>query len=165
VKRKFFLKGLSPLSVNSTYVRGHNGVTKSSEAREWTQLACHALSSAENVQKFQELRDFLDPKKHLVRVSVWAVYPESELMTKQGTVSAKTQDVSNFEKSIIDVCFLPKFFVEAPPYGCPNLNFDDRVATELHSYKAKSSNGVRGLIVELEIAPLSDLLTIDFPTP
>lgn len=155
MKQEFELWGFSPLSVNSTYVRGQNGVTKSQDAREWFQEACFLLGTQENSEKLKLLREAFNPKLHYYSFTIFAIYPEKELITRKGEMSARAKDCSNFEKSILDVFMLPKFFTEAPPYGCPNLNIDDRYVGELRSYKARGKQA--GIKVRIEVKELSQL--------
>lgn len=158
MKARFVLKGLKPLSVNSTYIRTFNGVRKSVDATEWFRTLCFTLSRPEHQAKLAELRQHFDPKLHTFKVCLTTVYPASELLTKVGVISSKTQDLSNTEKSIIDVFFLPKFNAQPVPEGVPNLNADDKNITHLESRKTKAPDGVsRGLIVEIEITLLSEL--------
>lgn len=154
MKRVFSLHGLKPLSVNSTYVRTLNGVMKTSAATEWFYSAFHILSSEENKQKLKELREYFDPKKHVYSFEIVALYPKKIFFTKQGTVNSKTIDVSNFEKSIIDIFCLKRYFNNPSPAGCENLNTDDRYVTDLTSRKAVSSDDEPRIEVEIYIKTL-----------
>lgn len=133
------------------YYKGNFG--KTAAAKDWTYKVFHALSTPENLKKLQELREIFDPKIHCHYVSMWAVYPEKELYTKSGGVSARTQDCSNWEKPLLDCFFLPKYFTEPAPYGCLNLNTDDRSVVQLVSAKVE---GDRALIVEVSIKAIKD---------
>ena len=53
----------------------------------------------------------------------------------------------NVEKPIIDLVFLPKYHTQVPPYGCPNLNCDDRYIKRLHSEKVEGAEAA----IELNI--------------
>lgn len=152
MKHRFILKGLSPFSINAMYYKGNFG--KTAAAKDWCYQVFHALSTEENQKKLHGLRESFDPKKHCHYVSMWAVYPEKEFQTKSGGISARTQDCSNFEKPLLDCFFLPKYFTEPAPYGCKNLNTDDRSVVSLNSYKKA---GERALVVEIEVRELSNL--------
>lgn len=157
MREKFVLKGLKSLSVNSTYIRTFNGVRKSADATDWFRTLCFELSRPEHQSKLQALREAFKPESHVFKVYLTTVYPQAEFTTKKGTLSAKTLDLSNTEKSLIDVFFLPKFNVQPVPEGVPNLNADDKHIVYLQSEKAASANSERGLIVEIELVNLSDL--------
>lgn len=151
MKRELWLPGLEPLSINSTYIRGHNGVVKSNAARNWTQTFFHKLATLENLQALKELRDTIDLKTQGYRLTITTVYPHEMFYTKKGELSSRTQDLSNTEKSLIDCLCLPKFSVEAPPYGAPNLMCDDKHVVELISRKTW---GPKGVHITIEIVPL-----------
>lgn len=154
MKEKFILHGLKPLSVNSTYYRSFNGVTKTSAANDWTYTIFHILSSSENVEKLAKLRSEFDPKLHALSFDICVFYPKSIFYTKTGVINSKTIDVSNFEKSIVDVFCLKRHFDNPPPSGCQNLNTDDRYVTDMRSSKRPSEDGEPRIEVEIEIKTL-----------
>lgn len=162
LKHRFVLRDLGPLSVNATYVRTFTGTHKSSLANEWTAQAVNQLSAEHHQAALQELRNFIKPKEHYIKFNITVVYPRKLLITKAGGISSKSQDCSNFEKSIIDLMMLPKFHIEEFPYGGPNCNIDDKIIAHMESRKAASSDGEsRGLVIEIEVHPLDALPTID----
>ena len=102
------------------------------------------LSSDEHLLKFELLRAKFDPLKHDYHVDICVTYPKAVYFNKQGLISAKTQDLSNIEKPIIDLIFLPKYYTESSPNGCLNLNCDDRFVTKMSSAKvAGDSDSIR----------------------
>lgn len=139
------------MSVNKLYIRGHNGVTKSSAARNWTTTLFHMLDKPEHVQAFADLRTAFDEKMHAYRVAITYSYPREVLLTKKGTMSARTVDAGNGDKVLIDCLFLAKHAVEPAPYGCQNLQTDDKAILQLTSRKAI---GEPGISVDIEIVPL-----------
>lgn len=128
----FLILGRS-FSINAT--TGANKRYKTPECRDWETTVLHQLNSAENKQKFDKLRSHFDTSKHSYSVSIAVYYPEADFYTKKGIISAHTQDVSNYEKPLIDLIFLPKYFNLEGPYGCPNLNIDDKFITQMFSTK------------------------------
>jgi hypothetical protein len=145
------------------YLRTAYGTSKTQDAREWQAQVFHRLSSDENQLKLKELRDNFDSKEHTYCVWICAVYPKSELLTKQGLISSKTQDCSNFEKALIDCFFLPKHHTQESPLGCPNLNIDDKFVTQLISSKGMAKDELsRAIIVDVEIKPMSELNVFEF---
>ena len=132
MRETFLLSGRS-FSVNAmTYATKK---FKTTECREWEASVLHQLNSTENIAKLQNLRNFFDPKRHSYAVSITVVYPTSHFYTKQNLISAHTHDVSNVEKPLIDLFFLPKYYNQRDPYGAPNLNVDDKYVTRLFSCK------------------------------
>lgn len=131
----FKLPGLKPFSVNASYVRTFGGVAKSNGAREFCAQIFNHLHNQAAQEKLTALRALFDPQKHAYEVSITAYYPADEFYTKKGQISNKTIDMSNGEKLIIDCFFLPKFCSEPFPYGCQNLECDDRFINTLVSHK------------------------------
>jgi len=155
MKHCFTLDGIKPLSVNSTYTNVGRGRAKTQAARDWTSEFFYQLGTQENLKKLAELRETFDPAQHFYAVQLDMYYPDSLLFRKGGGISAKTVDLSNFEKSIIDCLFLPKFNNTPFPYGCENLNIDDKFVAELVSRKKAAQ--AHQLSIAIEIRPLSIL--------
>lgn len=146
---QIFIHNLKPISINSVYGSIGQGFYKTTSATEWTYQVFDALSTDENIDKFKRLRDYFDPNKHTYSIKLIATYPHAEFITKKGRISSRTIDITNWEKPLIDCIFLPKFFDSTPPYGCANLNMDDKFLTEMSS---KKKAGDKYLIeIELEI--------------
>ena len=108
---------------------------KTSDARHWENSIFHYLNKSSNQEALKKLREAFDKRKHGWEVSITFIYPDAELYTKTGELSSKVHDLSNVEKPIIDLVFLPKYHKLDPPYGCPNLDCDDRYIKRLHSEK------------------------------
>jgi hypothetical protein len=109
---------------------------KTPAARDWEMTVMHQLNSEENLTKFSRLREAFNPDIHGYSVSITVYYPESKFYTKGGDISAHTHDVSNYEKPLVDLLFLPKYFDQQSPYGCRNLNVDDKYIIRMFSRKA-----------------------------
>lgn len=136
MRETFLLKGHS-FSINGMY--GPKKY-KTSAARDWEMTVLHQLSGAENQIKFERLRSCFDINKHTFSVTIVVEYPEQKFLTKAGHISAHTQDVSNVEKPLIDLFFLPKYYALESPYGCKNLNCDDKYITRMLSIKRAGSD-------------------------
>jgi hypothetical protein len=136
----FHLKSKS-FSINAMY--GHKKF-KTSAARDWEYGVLHELNSTENLQKFERLRSHFDPNKHSFSVSIIVSYPEQKFYAQSTQlISSHTHDVSNVEKPLIDLFFLPKYYDLSDPYGVKNLNCDDKFITRLFSMKkVGASNGI-----------------------
>ena len=128
-----FLLPIKPFSINRMYY--NNRAIKTTEAREWSCTVFDVLAQSENQEKLANLRDFFDKARHQISIELIAYYPEALYYTKKGDLSSRTFDISNWEKPLIDLIFLPKYMEQPVPYGCPNLNADDRYLTEMKSSK------------------------------
>jgi hypothetical protein len=136
-------------SINSMYNYKNNRKFKTLEAEKWETGILHQLSSKQNMQKFENLRSQFDPELHSYAVTISVYYPEADFYTKKGLISAHTHDVSNYEKPLIDLLFLPKYFELPAPYGCKNLNMDDKYITRMFSTKRPGTE--HKLIVKIKI--------------
>ena len=108
---------------------------KTIEAQEWSCSVLVALALKENKKKLKELRQYFDPKKHVYKVDLTFFYPKHVLYRKDGGISARAHDLSNVEKPLIDLIFLPMFYDRPSPYGAKNLNIDDKYIIDLRSRK------------------------------
>ena len=132
MRRVITLK-LKPFSINAMFCRDKRH--KTIEAQEWSCSILVALALKENKKKLKELRQYFDPKKHVYKVDLTFFYPKHVLHKKEGGISARAHDLSNIEKPLIDLIFLPMFYDRPSPYGAKNLNIDDKYITDLRSRK------------------------------
>lgn len=132
MQRKFVLP-VKPFSINSLHYR--DGKRKTVEAREWEVSVFHEMSRPEIIKALDELHTAFDYTKHAFVVRMTCYYPEEIFYTKQGTVSGRTMDQSNWEKPLIDLLFLEKYASLQPPFGAPNLRIDDKYIVSLTSRK------------------------------
>jgi len=132
VRRVITLK-LKPFSINAMFCRDKRH--KTIEAQEWSCSVLVALALKENKKKLKELRQHFDPKKHVYKVDLTFFYPKHVLFRKDGGISARAHDLSNVEKPLIDLVFLPMFYDRPSPYGAKNLNIDDKYIVDLRSRK------------------------------
>jgi len=132
VRRVITLK-LKPFSINAMFCRDKRH--KTIEAQEWSCSVLVALALKENKKKLKELRQYFDPKKHVYKVDLTFFYPKHVLHKKEGGISARAHDLSNVEKPLIDLIFLPMFYDRPSPYGAKNLNIDDKYIIDLRSRK------------------------------
>jgi hypothetical protein len=139
MRRKFTLP-IKGLSINSTYTKNH-GMT--ADARDWFSTALHVLSRPENALKFKELRDSFNHLKHAYAFQIKAYVPKEIYYTKEGKLSRRAFDVSNFEKSLLDVFCLDKY--------PGNLQTDDCVVRSCHSVKLPSPDGNWRIDVTIKI--------------
>ena len=132
MRRVITLK-LKPFSINAMFCRDKRH--KTIEAQEWSCSVLVALALKENKKKLKELRQHFDPKKHVYKVDLTFFYPKHVLFRKDGGISARAHDLSNVEKPLIDLVFLPMFYDRPSPYGAKNLNIDDKYIIDLRSRK------------------------------
>ena len=132
MRRVITLK-LKPFSINAMFCRDKRH--KTIEAQEWSCSVLVALALKENKKKLKELRQYFDPMKHVYKVDLTFFYPKHVLFRKDGGISARAHDLSNVEKPLIDLVFLPMFYDRPSPYGAKNLNIDDKYITDLRSRK------------------------------
>ena len=149
MRRVLTLK-LKPFSINAMFCRDKR--YKTIEAQEWSASILVALALKENKKKLKELRQYFDPNKHVYKVDLNFIYPQHILHTKEGLISNRAHDLSNVEKPLIDLIFLPVFYDKPSPYGAKNLNIDDKYITHLvskkrvgKSYKIKVTIQVKAL--------------------
>lgn len=122
---------IKPLSINSTNCVSRSGrLIKTAQANEWNISAFEALNSDENQEAINKLKKYFDYKKHQYSIKIIAHFPRSHFYKKDGTLSSKSMDVSNFEKAVIDVLFLPKHCNRPAPFGVNNLEVDDKYITK-----------------------------------
>lgn len=154
MKKEITLQNSKPFSINGSYFSTGHGFIKTTAFREWSYNIFNQLSRFE--KEFAELRNYFDPLKHAYSVQLTAVYPRRVLFKKSGGLSSKTIDISNWEKSIIDCLCLPKHFEIPAPYGCKNLNIDDRFIIRMSSTKECATNDEYSLRMAIEIVNLPD---------
>lgn len=144
-----------PFSVNSLYYARQK--VKTTEARQWSAKIMYQLSNEENLLKLKDLREYFDPSKHYYSISLNFYYPKSKLFTKKGQLSAKAHDLSNIEKPIIDLIFLPVYFDKEVPLGCENLNIDDKYILKLKSEKKICTDDEYHISAIIEIRDLDQV--------
>lgn len=153
MKAKFTIP-LEPFSVNRTYCRDRRHKTQ--DFRDWELAAVNAFALPAVQQKLDKIRSAFNASKHGFVVRFKYMYPAAVLFNKQGQISSRAEDLSNVEKPLLDVLFLPKYHVQPFPWGCPNVNADDKYVLRLTSSKTVSPNNNH--YIEISIA------IIDLPT-
>jgi len=90
----------------------------------------HIKQFGPDLKKFY---DEFDEKKH--GIELFLTFHTPNFYTEKGTISAHSMDLSNVEKPLIDLLFLPRFHGNSPPHRVQNLNLDDRYIVCLTSKK------------------------------
>ncbi len=151
MKIKFYLP-IEPFSVNRMYYRDRRH--KSQDYRDWELAVVQAMSSKHVQQELAKLRDKFDAGQHGFVVRFDAQYPKQVLFNKQGQISSRAEDLTNWEKPLLDLLFLPKTHVQPAPYGCPNLNCDDKHVLRLVSSKSVSKDANHYIMVQIALISL-----------
>lgn len=138
---------LEPFSVNSMY--GRDKRHKTQAYKDWEMGLLNYLAAPRPQKALEQLRTAYKDGEHCFYVEFEFHYPG--LLNKQGTISSRCEDLSNVEKPLLDILFLPKFHVQPFPYGCQNINVDDKYVTKLISHKLHSSESQ--IVVRIELAP------------
>lgn len=138
------------------YNAGNSRLGKTGAAQDWTLNAFYALSAHE--AQFKIMREAFDPLLNYYSVRLIAYYPEAQFVAKGKGISQRTHDLSNFEKPLIDLMFLPRHCDFNAPYGFQNLCIDDKYVGELYSCKRATSEAAPYIIVEIKIGLLSSLV-------
>lgn len=122
--------------------------------RDWSCQFFHKIETEDNIKALKELREAFNEDTDAYEVFIETYVPKKILYTKAGKLSARDFDRSNIEKPIIDLLFFPKYFKEPSPYGCKNLNIDDRFIIDCRS-KKKASDG-EGFELKIHIKIVSN---------
>lgn len=147
---------LKTFSVNQMYYG--NRQIKTVAAKEWSYTVFHELSKKHNQEELLKLREYFDPSKHVYVLNMTAYYPKEILFTKKGYISGRAHDITNWEKPLVDLIFHPKYFDISTPYGCKNLNIDDKFVTDCYSKKRPSLDDNYSIKITLRIVRLDPLL-------
>jgi len=125
------------------------------EYKEWQVNILELLGSSRNQESLKYLRDTFDSKEHRVEVLITHYFPQHIMFTEEGLMSSKAFDITNIEKPLVDIIFLPKYYKQNPPYGIKNFNNDDKFISDCVSRKRASYDFV--IEVNIAIKPLSDI--------
>lgn len=138
----FFL-AVEPFSINRMFCRDMR--YKTGDYRDWADRVQSAMSTQQVQAALKTVREAFNPDAFDFHVQFTAHYPQ--FLTKAGQISNKTEDLSNIEKPLLDLLFLPK------NHGNPvsNVNADDRFVTRLVSEKQHGSRS--GIEVRIRLVP------------
>ncbi len=150
-----FYLPLRPFSVNSMYSRTREFKTR--EYKDWEKALLYALVEKVPKQVLKELREAFDPTKHCLSLRLISLLPRAELITKAGSISARSYDLSNIEKPLLDILMLPRYHQELQRMGGGNVNADDKHVITLSSAKRISADGKHLLQVSFVLHPLTYL--------
>lgn len=146
------------MSINAAFQRDKR--FKSLKYKQWETTVLLSLTSEDSQQKLQQIRDAYQHGNHCFEVELTTYYPSSTYFTKSGHISNKTMDISNTEKTLIDLLFLPKYHELRPPSGAPNINVDDRYIVKLVSSKKPSEHPFTKMIAKITIVSLDNFFML-----
>lgn len=127
---------------------------KTQDYRDWELAVLNAINVSNVQQKLQQIREAFDEKRHSFLVKLTFMYPRSTLLNKQGTISSRAEDLTNVEKPLVDILFLPKYHVQPFPSGAKNINADDKHILRLVSSKQISPNEKFFIKVQIALIPI-----------
>jgi hypothetical protein len=128
-----FVLRTKPFSINAaTY---SDARTKTREYHDWQAGIFHQLSQPEHQLNLKLAREAFDESAYSVKLTMTAFYPRQYFVTKDGNLSARTMDLSNWEKLLQDLFFDAQYFDRPTPRGCNNLGINDKHVVELTSRK------------------------------
>lgn len=159
---------IKPFSINNAFLRNRK---YSKGARTYRFNVLKALQEKSNAAKLKQVRDAFDPLKHSFQVELTSYYPESTFFNKKGSVSAKTMDLTNTEKLLVDCLFSQKYTdpkwlqsrkgfergLYLPFSELQNVGHDDRYITDLKSLKRASEAPEPYQKIRILILPLASL--------
>jgi len=142
-----------PFSVNKMYYKKTFNRTR--EARQWATVIFTEMRKALAQQQLALFRKEFNPKTEGVKLSLTYYYPRDIILTKSGSISSRSFDLSNVEKPLQDLIFDKKYNAREYPEGCINLNLNDVTVCDLISKKRPSNDGCN-IVVELESFSLEE---------
>ena len=139
-----------PYSINRAYYRNRQ-LTR--ECRLWREKFLLRLQDPKIQKQMVKIREKFEPKKHSLSVSYHFYYPKSILLTKAGTISKRSMDLTNIEKLVQDNIFDERYNGRIiHDTTIANLNIDDKFITSLHSSKNLGDSYL--IQIEIEILPI-----------
>lgn len=147
---QFYLP-LKPFSINKMHYRDRRHKTQ--DYRDWELSALQAINTEYVQNQLKKIREAFDANKHAFAVRFTFLYPSSVLYNKAGQISSRAEDVTNIEKPLLDLLFLPKYHVQSFPYGGPNVNADDKHVLSLTSRKSLSADDKHHIRISIAVVP------------
>ena len=147
---------IPPFSINQMYYN-KKGYIRTEKYREWCRNAFYELSKNYNIYAMKQIREAFEPAKHVLEVECIAFYPDKKLITKQGRISSKSVDLTNWEKPLQDLIFDTKYYDRYLPEGVANLNMDDKYVVKLLSQKRIASGDDYQILFTIKILPLESI--------
>jgi len=135
-----------PYSINKMYYN-NKGHGKTVAALEWSYNVLGQIHN--HGEQLAELRKQWELSK--CGFSVSFIFHMPNLKTKSGDISKLSSDLSNVEKGLLDLLFLPKYHGTNVPYTGLNLNLDDCWVTSLSSKKVYGEEYKIDIVIGLDL--------------
>lgn len=130
---------------------------KTEKAREWTYGVFEELDLPANKRAMDSIRAAFEPTKHFIHVDLIALLPKKKLITKAGEMSGMAIDITNWEKPLVDLVFLPKHRDKQPPFGVDNIGLDDKYIGSMTSKKCYWDQAGFKVQVDIVLKNIEDL--------
>ena len=145
---------LKPFSTNKAYYRNRQ---LTQEARLWREEFLIQLQDKNIQSDLSAIRDAFDPTLNAIAVSYRFLYPSDKLLTKKGTISSRSHDLTNIEKLVQDNIFDHRFNGrEIGELIIQNLDIDDKFIVRCHSEKMRSQTHTYLIQIGIEIVSLQE---------
>lgn len=95
----------------------------------------NALDTPEHINAMELLHSNFDASRHGFHIELTCFYPQEQFKAKAGNISSKTQDITNWEKPLVDLLFLDKYSFSQAPFGIQNIRIDDKFIVSMLSQK------------------------------
>ena len=130
---------------------------KTTQAREWSYQVFNHLNHISNIKNMKAFRESFNSDIEAIEADLTFYFPEDIILLKKGGISGRAFDITNMEKCIVDLIFDKQYFEKDPPYGCENLNLDDKYIISMQSRKRVSPDGEFSMVIKLKTIPLEDV--------
>lgn len=128
---------IKTFSINEKSTRNASYTTQ--KYKDWAAKALYQLDKPSVKEELKKIREYLNIEKHIIEVELIAYYPKDVVFTKKDLPSSRCHDITNWEKILVDLMFLPNYHDRKVPYGCQNLNIDDKYLFDCISRKRIST--------------------------
>lgn len=145
--KKYLYLPIKAFSINQ--MTGRDVRHKTKAYKNWCYRVFEQLNTDDNQKSLKDLREFFNEEKHAYVIHMTTYYPESDLITHKNTLSAKAFDTTNVEKPLVDLLFDPVFSKKDPPFGCCNLQSNDKYLLDMYSKKRIAESHKIELIIEI----------------
>lgn len=140
-----------PFSINNYYYKTRQ---RTKEARLWANDVFRQIHLIKD--SIIEFRNKFNANEHGLEIDLKFIYPKSIFLNKENTISARTMDLSNVEKPIIDLLTQTRYAERPVPEGAENLRIDDRYIIALKSTKtAQNDDSDHKILITLRIVSLN----------
>lgn len=144
MKRKLVLQGLQAVSINNAYYNDKRHGFKP-EVKQWFQQVAFQLGQGQNKKAISDVKQYFDESKYVFHVMF--TFNNPNFYTKDGRISARSFDLSNVEKILLDSIFLPAH--------ANSLNIDDKFVTRMISEKCYADEHSIQIVLHVKKASTS----------